>query len=79
MKTAISLPDQLFHRADQKAKKLGMSRSEFYSRAIELLVDTYDKRKVMQELDRIYSESELQSIDSGLLSMQAQSIPADPW
>jgi metal-responsive CopG/Arc/MetJ family transcriptional regulator len=35
VKTAISLPDATFHRADAAAKRLGLSRSEFFARAAE--------------------------------------------
>ena len=35
MKTAISLPDDTFHRVDRAAKQLGLSRSEFFARAAE--------------------------------------------
>jgi metal-responsive CopG/Arc/MetJ family transcriptional regulator len=35
MKTAISVPDQTFHRVDDAAKRLGVSRSEFFARAAE--------------------------------------------
>lgn len=35
MKTAISLPDDTFRRVDRAAKRLGVSRSEFFARAAE--------------------------------------------
>lgn len=35
MKTAISLPDHTFHRVDDAATRLGVSRSEFFARAAE--------------------------------------------
>ncbi|HEX5851890.1 MAG TPA: ribbon-helix-helix protein, CopG family [Solirubrobacteraceae bacterium] len=35
MKTAISLPDHTFRRVDRAAKRLGVSRSEFFTRAAE--------------------------------------------
>jgi predicted DNA-binding protein len=35
MKTAISLPDETFRRVDRAAKRLGVSRSEFFARAAE--------------------------------------------
>jgi metal-responsive CopG/Arc/MetJ family transcriptional regulator len=38
MKTAISLPDELFLLADQYAKNLGMSRSEFYATAVRAFI-----------------------------------------
>jgi metal-responsive CopG/Arc/MetJ family transcriptional regulator len=38
MKTAISIPDDVFRAAERTAKRLGMSRSELFSRAaIEFL------------------------------------------
>ncbi len=33
MKTAISVPDKTFDRVERLAKRLGMSRSEFFARA----------------------------------------------
>jgi metal-responsive CopG/Arc/MetJ family transcriptional regulator len=38
MKTAISLPDDLFVLADQFAKNLGLSRSEFYATAVRAFI-----------------------------------------
>jgi metal-responsive CopG/Arc/MetJ family transcriptional regulator len=35
VKTAISLPDDTFRRIDRAAKRLGVSRSEFFTRAAE--------------------------------------------
>lgn len=34
MKTAVSIPDDLFHRADELATRLGKSRSEVYREAL---------------------------------------------
>jgi predicted transcriptional regulator len=34
MKTAISVPDELFERADRIAERLSISRSELYSKAL---------------------------------------------
>jgi metal-responsive CopG/Arc/MetJ family transcriptional regulator len=35
MKTAISLPDDTFRRVNRAARRLGVSRSEFFARAAE--------------------------------------------
>lgn len=35
MKTAISVPDVTFARVDDAARRLGISRSEFFARAAE--------------------------------------------
>jgi metal-responsive CopG/Arc/MetJ family transcriptional regulator len=39
VKTAISIPDETFARAEQHAAALGMSRSEFFTRAVRRYVD----------------------------------------
>jgi hypothetical protein len=57
MKTAISIPDQLFKAADQRAKKLGISRSELYSRAVADWLDRQKKSAITAKLNEVYSRS----------------------
>jgi metal-responsive CopG/Arc/MetJ family transcriptional regulator len=42
MKTAISVPDDTFERVEQAAKRLGVSRSEFYARAAQSWLDALE-------------------------------------
>lgn len=42
MKTAISVPDDTFQRVERAAKRLGVSRSEFYARAAQSWLDALD-------------------------------------
>jgi metal-responsive CopG/Arc/MetJ family transcriptional regulator len=35
MKTAVSIPDDVFQSAEQLARRLGMSRSELYVQALK--------------------------------------------
>ena len=42
MKTAISVPDDTFQRVEQAAKRLGVSRSEFYARAAQSWLDALE-------------------------------------
>jgi metal-responsive CopG/Arc/MetJ family transcriptional regulator len=42
MKTAISLPDDTFTRVERAAKRLGVSRSEFFARAAERWLNDLD-------------------------------------
>jgi metal-responsive CopG/Arc/MetJ family transcriptional regulator len=42
VKTAISLSDATFRRVDDAAKRLGVSRSEFFARAAERWLATLD-------------------------------------
>lgn len=52
MKTAISLPDQTFVRAEAAAKRLGVSRSEFFARAAERWLDDLDDDQTTDAINR---------------------------
>jgi metal-responsive CopG/Arc/MetJ family transcriptional regulator len=52
VKTAISLPDDTFHRVDRAAKRLGVSRSEFFARAAERWLDDLDEAGTTAAIDR---------------------------
>jgi len=54
MKTAISVPNRVFHSAEQLAARLGVSRSELYSRALAALVDKHQDDLVTSRLNEIY-------------------------
>jgi len=78
MKTAISIPDEIFVSADQLAKRLNMSRSELYTRAIQQYIAECRHVGVKEKLDQVYA-SENASVDSAVLNAQAISIPMEEW
>lgn len=53
MKTAISVPDPVFKKADKLAKKLRMSRSELYSKAVAEFVSRHDDDAVTAAINRV--------------------------
>ena len=52
MKTAISLPDETFVRAERAARRLGISRSEFLARAAERWLDDLDDEGTTAAIDQ---------------------------
>ncbi len=52
MKTAISLPDDTFQRVDHAAKRLGVSRSEFFAHAAERWLDALEHDGTTEAIDR---------------------------
>jgi predicted transcriptional regulator len=54
MKTAISLPDELFADADRMAVQLGMSRSQLYATALAEYLARHRESDVTAALDRVY-------------------------
>lgn len=57
MKTAISLPDKIFYRADQLARQEGISRSELYTKALERYLDEANSRQaIIDSINRVCEE-----------------------
>ena len=78
MKTAISIPNDIFITADRLAKRLSMSRSELYTNAVQKYITECRHIGVKEKLDQVYA-SEKASIDTALLNAQAASIPGEEW
>jgi len=78
MKTAISLPDDLFRMAEAAARKLKMSRSQLYAAAISEYLDRRESRKITARLNEIYAETPAQ-LDAALNAAQLQSIENERW
>lgn len=62
VKTAISLPNAVYERAERVAARLGLSRSHLYAVALEEYLDQVDKHAdpVTEALDRLYAEQPAQ-------------------
>ena len=54
MKTAISLDDELFAAADAQAKKLGVSRSEFFADSVRRRLRELEDAKITAKLNEVY-------------------------
>jgi metal-responsive CopG/Arc/MetJ family transcriptional regulator len=52
MKTAISLSDDTFRRVDRAAKRLGVSRSEFFARAAESWLAALEDESTTEAINR---------------------------
>ena len=78
MKTAISIPDQLFQAAESLAHRLGVSRSQLYAEAVSEYTKSHKNQDVTEILNQVY-QSKASSLDENLLSMQSQSIPKEDW
>jgi metal-responsive CopG/Arc/MetJ family transcriptional regulator len=76
MKTAISLPDPLFEEAERLAVRLGMTRSELYSRAIAKFVREHAGEAITAAIDRVLSK-ESSALDESLARLQSGSLGSD--
>ena len=78
MKTAISVPDEVFEAAEKAAKKLGVSRSEFYANAVREFIERYGREGITETLDSVYAAAE-SDLDESLAAMQWNSFPKEKW
>ena len=53
MKTAVSVPDDVFQSAERLARREGRSRSEVYSAALRDYVARHEPDQVSETLDRV--------------------------
>ncbi|MHB8420434.1 MAG: hypothetical protein ACYDCL_20365 [Myxococcales bacterium] len=72
MKTAISVPDRTFREAERAAKRLGISRSELYSKALSAYLESHRAEDVT-EANAVYA-GEDSNLDPVLAKMQAAAL-----
>lgn len=60
MKTAVSIPDELFRKADELARRLGKSRSQVYQEALDEYLLRRDPVAVTKAMDETLEQVEPQ-------------------
>ena len=78
MKTAISIPDEVFVAADQLARRLGMSRSELYATAVAEYLAEHRANGVRERLDAVYGDVD-SGLDEAMERIQRSSLPQEDW
>lgn len=56
MKTAVSIPDDIFEKVERLARRGGRSRSEVFSAALREYVARHAPDEVTEAMDRVCSE-----------------------
>ena len=78
MKTAISLPDELFTKVENKAKRLGVSRSRLFTIALTEYMQESDSEDITDRLNEIFN-TQSSSLDTKVMEMQEVSIGNESW
>ena len=77
MKSDISIPNVVFHAAENLAKKMGVSLSELYTAALNAYVAEHQK-DITETLNRVYAE-EPSTLEPELVKMQVVSLEGEQW
>ncbi|MCL2070296.1 MAG: ChpI protein [Treponema sp.] len=56
MKTAISLSDALFQKAEQTAQYMGITRSKLFAKAIEEYITKHNGEMITKKLNEVYGK-----------------------
>lgn len=78
MKTAISIPDELFESADVLAGRLGVSRSHLYASAVAEYVAKHLEAKVTDRLNSVYAEQSSR-LGPGVREAQRRTTERTVW
>ena len=78
MKTAVSIPDELFSRAEQVARKTGKSRSQLYQEALAEYLLRRDPGAVTQAMDDAIAGIEPQP-DPWMIEARRQTLERSEW
>jgi len=73
MKTAVSIPDPVFRAADQLARRMHVSRSELYARALVRMLEQEDDASITARLNELYAVED-SSMDPVLEELQRQAL-----
>lgn len=80
MKTAISIPDEVFREAELLAERRGISRSELYTNAIRRYVQDERFMGVRERLNAVYAAiPEESKLDPALSKLQNRTLPDESW
>jgi metal-responsive CopG/Arc/MetJ family transcriptional regulator len=56
MKTAVSLPDTLYERAEQTASYMGIPRSQLFARALEEFISRHNGEMITEQINKVYEQ-----------------------
>jgi predicted transcriptional regulator len=78
MKTAVSVPDDLFRQAEVAARRLRVSRSQLYATAISEFLSRQQRNAVTERLNEVYARRPAK-VDSALNRAQLKFLEKESW
>lgn len=78
MKTAISIPNDVFTKVNQMARSRKMSRSALFTIAAADYIERHRRDDVTRRLNEVYSKED-SALDPALARLQAASLPKEDW
>ena len=61
MKTAISIDQDLYRKAERLSTKLNVSRSQLFAQALEYLIEKSETLEIIQKLNEVYGPNDMET------------------
>jgi len=78
MKTAISIPDDLFKGGEAYARELGISRSELYARALSRLLKEKRAAEIKDKINEVCEKVDTR-LDPFITHLHTLTLPPEKW
>nr|AGS51716.1 ChpI protein [uncultured bacterium contig00037] len=83
MKTAISLPDNVYFEAEETAQNMGISRSALYLNALTEYLKRNNRKNITKKLNEVYGNDkyikEFEPISNAALESVMELTKNDTW
>ena len=63
MKTAISLSDSLYEKAEETALYMGIPRSKLFAIALEEYISRYNGKMITEKINRVYEKIDVKEFE----------------
>jgi len=78
MKTAISIPDPIFSRAERFARRRKISRSALFAAAVSEYLEQHGEENLTERLNEVYAK-ESSALNPMLTELQSLSLAEEQW
>jgi len=78
MKTAVSIPNDVYDSAEKLVRQLGTSRSKLYTQALKSYLKKRRGAAITRRLNEVYKDVD-SSLDPVIRELQARSLPTEKW
>ncbi len=78
MKTALSIPDDVFTRAEKFARQRKLTRSALFTVAVDEYIQHHRDDDVTRKLNEVYANED-SSLDPVFARLQSLSLPKEEW
>ena len=78
MKTAISVPNDVFELSERLAKKLKVSRSKIFAMGVKKLGEEYDKEDIVARINAVCEKVDT-SLDPFWKEKQSRILSKEKW